>query len=277
MAVRPVKWKPNFLSGAQLAGVDLATTLAAKAALASPALTGTPTAPTAGAGTSTTQLATTAFVTTADNLKAPIANPTFTTAATMPMAIITAALAGTGQLRWLGTISGVPTGSAHVVGDCYVDRTYGFIWLCTAAGTPGSWVNIGGSGRIIGQATSDAFVTSGITAVQDISGLSIASFVVPTGMTATAKMDVPQLDAGGNGVSAVLTMTNSSNTVYSDATAYVYMAVNTSIYPSPTMKRTFTAGTYSLKGRIASLFGIASVGYGLTGDECRPWLEVTLD
>jgi hypothetical protein len=44
----------------------------------SQAFTGTPTAPTAPAGTNTSQIATTAFVTTADNLKAPLSNPSFT-------------------------------------------------------------------------------------------------------------------------------------------------------------------------------------------------------
>jgi hypothetical protein len=48
------------------------------ATIDNPGFTGVPTAATATAGTNTTQIATTAFVTTADNLKAPIASPTFT-------------------------------------------------------------------------------------------------------------------------------------------------------------------------------------------------------
>ena len=55
--------------------VDLTT----KANINSPNLTGIPTAPTAAANTNTTQLATTSFVTAADNLKANLATPNFTT------------------------------------------------------------------------------------------------------------------------------------------------------------------------------------------------------
>jgi len=50
----------------------------------SPTFTGIPVAPTAIAGTSTTQIATTAFTTTADNLKADLADPTFTGTPTIP-------------------------------------------------------------------------------------------------------------------------------------------------------------------------------------------------
>lgn len=237
MAARPVKTKPNFLAGVQLAGVDLATTLGAKA---------------------------------------PIANPTFTTAATAPLFAASGVLSATGGGRFLGTIAAQPSANAHLVGDFYIERTLGFIWLCTASGTPGTWVPIGASGRVIGEASSDSFAT-GITGVVDIAGLSIASFTVPTGLTATAEMTIPVTLSGAAAVSAVITMTNSAGTVYSDATMYVYMATNASLYPAGTMLRKFTAGTYSLKGRFASLFSVPSVGYGLTGDEGKSWLKVTID
>jgi hypothetical protein len=60
-----------------------------KAPIASPTFTGSPAAPTQTAGDSSTKLATTAFVTTADNLKAPVASPTFTGTPSAPTAAAT--------------------------------------------------------------------------------------------------------------------------------------------------------------------------------------------
>ena len=58
-------------------------------------LTGTPTAPTPTAGDNDTSIATTAFVTTADNLKANIASPTFTTGITTPAVNVSGQTAST--------------------------------------------------------------------------------------------------------------------------------------------------------------------------------------
>jgi len=45
--------------------------------------------------------------------------------------------------RWVGaTASGAPASGAYQVGDWIIDRGTPTIWLCTVAGSPGTWVNI---------------------------------------------------------------------------------------------------------------------------------------
>jgi hypothetical protein len=71
-------------------GVTSSTGTGSVVRSADPVLTGAPVAPTATAGTNTTQLATTAFVQSAVNLKANLANPTFTGTVTLPAVAFTA-------------------------------------------------------------------------------------------------------------------------------------------------------------------------------------------
>jgi len=48
--------------------------------------------------------------------------------------------------RFVGGIaSGAPLGGTYLVGDVVVDRT-GKIWICTTAGSPGTWTQVAGSG-----------------------------------------------------------------------------------------------------------------------------------
>jgi hypothetical protein len=49
----------------------------------------------------------------------------------------------TAATRWMGgTTSGAPSTGTYAVGDWVVDQT-GTVWICTTAGTPGTWVNAG--------------------------------------------------------------------------------------------------------------------------------------
>lgn len=59
-----------------------------------------------------------------------------------------------------GTASGAPSSGTFAIGDFAVDRT-GKIWVCTAAGTPGTWTNVDAGGG--------SSITYGTTAdIQDI-------------------------------------------------------------------------------------------------------------
>lgn len=50
--------------------------------------------------------------------------------------------------RYVGaTTSGAPASGTFAVGDFTIDRT-GKIWVCTSAGTPGTWVQVGGSASL---------------------------------------------------------------------------------------------------------------------------------
>jgi hypothetical protein len=46
-----------------------------------------------------------------------------------------------------GTVSGAPVSGTFAVGDFIVDET-GLIWICTVAGTPGTWANAGASAGV---------------------------------------------------------------------------------------------------------------------------------
>ena len=76
----------------------------------------------------------------------------------------------TAASRYVGaTTSGAPTTGTFVIGDYIIDQT-AKIWICTTAGTPGTWTQIsGGSGATLGantftgNQTAPAFVASGLT------------------------------------------------------------------------------------------------------------------
>lgn len=56
---------------------------------------------------------------------------------------LTGATAGT---RYVGaTTTGAPTTGAFLIGDFVIARD-GTIWICTAAGSPGTWTQVSGAG-----------------------------------------------------------------------------------------------------------------------------------
>lgn len=97
------------------------------APLASPALTGAPTAPTATQNDNSTKIANTAY---ADRAAASVRG----------LAIGSTGV--TAATRFVGaTTSGAPASGTFLKGDWIIDQT-GTIWVCTTAGSPGTWLNI---------------------------------------------------------------------------------------------------------------------------------------
>lgn len=75
--------------------------------------------------------------------KAPIASPTFTGTATSPVFASSGITGSTAASRYVGaTTSGAPTSGTFAVGDFVVDES-GALWVCTTAGSPGSWLRSG--------------------------------------------------------------------------------------------------------------------------------------
>jgi hypothetical protein len=67
--------------------------------------------------------------------------------------------------RFVGGIaSGAPLGGSYLVGDVVVDRT-GKIWICTTAGSPGTWTQVSGSGGggSSGTTTNSLTIGTGLT------------------------------------------------------------------------------------------------------------------
>lgn len=92
------------------------------------------TAATAATGTSTGQLPT------AELVALLASSPTFTGEVTAPDVKVTGTTGAPNQGRFVGvTTSGAPTSGTYAVGD-YVVSQNGQMFVCTVAGTPGTWV-----------------------------------------------------------------------------------------------------------------------------------------
>lgn len=77
---------------------------------------------------------------------APKASPTFTGITTAPEFTASGLTGATAASRYVGaTASGAPTSGTFAVGDFVIDHTAA-IWVCTTAGSPGTWTKVGGSG-----------------------------------------------------------------------------------------------------------------------------------
>lgn len=146
---------------ATTAYVDTGLTL--KADLVSPTFTGTPAAPTAAQGANTTQLATTAMVHSETILLATLASPTFTGTPQSPVWKSTGTTgANNGSVVLTGSnASGSPSSGAHLKGEVAGDDT-GKLWYCTVAGTPGTWINTGGSAVVTDGDYGDIVISSGV-------------------------------------------------------------------------------------------------------------------
>jgi hypothetical protein len=125
---------------------------------------------------------------------------------------LTGAVAGA---RFVGaTASGAPTSGTFVVGDYVVDQT-GQMWVCTVAGSPGTWV-APGSGRELGYAEITSS-QSGITGVGTanrvpIAGLSVTVSVAsrPIKVIARTGVSFNTNASGGGGISIVDTADTST-------------------------------------------------------------------
>lgn len=78
--------------------------------------------------------------------KAPVASPSFTGSASAPTFAASGLTGSAAASRYVGaTSSGAPASGPHLVGDWSVDQT-GAIWICTVAGTPGTFAQVGAGG-----------------------------------------------------------------------------------------------------------------------------------
>lgn len=149
---------------------------ASYALLASPAFTGHPTGVTESALDNSTRLASTAYADSAvgvektralaaEALLAPLASPTFTGTTTAPEYSASGLTGATAASRWVGaTASGAPGSGTFAVGDFVIDQT-GKVWICTGAGSPGTWTQVGGGGggsltSVVGIQSSDVTMTT---------------------------------------------------------------------------------------------------------------------
>ncbi len=79
----------------------------------------------------------------------------------------------TAATRWVGaTASGAPASGTYATGDFIIDQT-GKVWICTAAGTPGTWTQVGGS-SIVSATKLAADYTNATATSTVVTGLNTA-------------------------------------------------------------------------------------------------------
>ena len=110
------------------------------------------------------------------NQLAPLSGATFTGNVTAPAHIASGLTGATAATRYVGgTTNGAPTSGTFAVGDFIVDQT-ATIWVCTTAGTPGTWWTTISNHAVLRSATATAgknevTIFSGSTASQTISAV----------------------------------------------------------------------------------------------------------
>lgn len=114
--------------------------------------------------------------------------------------------------RFVGaTTSGAPVSGTYLVGDYIVDRGSGNIWVCTVAGSPGTWIPAG-SGRELGYAEITANFTKAVagSGQEDVTGLSIN--VTVGARPVYLHFWCAQISADTNPTVAIVLITDSGNT-----------------------------------------------------------------
>lgn len=191
----------------------------------------------------------------------------------------------TGASRYVGgTASGAPASGTFVIGDFIVDRT-GSFWICTTAGSPGTWTQLSAGGYSLPTASTTVLggvkidgTSITISAGVISAGAGAAAFSSLTGGTnTTAAMVVgtgASLAASGSGTIAATSCTGNAATVTTNAnlTGPITSSGNaTSIAAQtgtgttfvmsagPTLTGTLTCATVTASGQIStSVSGTAS-------------------
>lgn len=112
-------------------------------------------------------------------------SPTFTGEATAPDFAASGLTGATQASRYVGaTTTGAPASGTFVIGD-YVIARNGHLWICTTAGTPGTWTDAGSVGNLVTSvftrtgavvATSGDYTAAQVTNAADKSSGSAQNF-----------------------------------------------------------------------------------------------------
>lgn len=192
---------------------------------------------------------------TALDLKAPLASPTFTGTTTAPFFVASGLTGAVAASRYAGaTAGGSPASGTFAVGDFVIDRT-GIVWICTTAGSPGTWIDASSTGRELAYAESNVAQTGITTTATDLTNLSI-TFTV-TSRPVHVEVDTPIVFSSTSGTIFVLTITDENNVIKRSAVSMI-AAANASI-TARVRERITTPGTYTRKARIVRSAGAGTV------------------
>lgn len=158
--------------------------------------------------------------------KAAAGTQTFTGIVTAPALVPSGLTGSVAAARFVGgTVAGAPVAGAHLVGDVVVDQS-GALWICTVAGTPGTWVEVGAGGGVTASAKAADFnAAASFFYYVDASGAAVAA-TLPAPANG-AQVIVKKIDASGNAV----TVTHHAAETIDGAATYVL----TSQYQSVTL------------------------------------------
>lgn len=106
----------------------------------------------------------------------PLSGGTMTGELVVPDLSVSGITGATAASRYVGaTTSGAPTTGTFAVGDFVIDQT-GKVWVCTTAGTPGTWTGVGGSSLSVLSAA-----LGGVSIPGTDVATTVASFTVAVG------------------------------------------------------------------------------------------------
>jgi hypothetical protein len=162
--------------------------------------------------------------------------------------------------RLLGATTGVPTTGAHVVGDTYIEATGG-MWVCTTAGTPGTFTFIG-SGAELGY-FNDTTAHSGLTAtaLTAIPGFTKTVPVPATGRPIYVDVSIPFFSVGTTGGVVYFQITEDGVACVPDGTMVTNVAASTTGAPVRwRARRTPSAGNHTY----AVSYAVGTAGMSLT-------------
>ena len=153
------------------------------------------------------------------NQLAPLSGATFTGEVVVPDLKITGLTGATaGISRLVGTTSaGPPTTGTFATGDLVIDQT-ATIWVCTAAGTPGTWSNIIPNSLVVRSATATA--GTGEFTIFGTSGTSGQTITLPAVAINGAVYQIKNLSAYTVNILGGTNSISVSGTIYSASTPY---------------------------------------------------------
>ena len=150
---------------------------------------------------------------------APLSGATFTGEVVVPdlkITGLTGATAGTSRLVGT-TTAGPPTTGTFAVGDLVIDQT-ATIWVCTVAGTPGTWSNIIPNSLVVRSATATA--GTGEFTIFGTTGTSGQTITLPANAINGAIYQIKNLSAYTVNILGGTNSISVSGTVYTASTPY---------------------------------------------------------
>ena len=168
--------------------------------------------------------------------------------------------ASTASSRYVGaTTSGPPSSGTFAKGDFIIDQT-GSIWVCTTAGSPGSWTSqITSSGSVVGTGNL-APPTNTHTAIP---GLTVTTPSIVSGQVLVVWLSV-YLSASSNTVSARLTRGGVETGIQLDSTS-TGVAMTVQRFTGLTGTQTLAANGWATSG-VGTILGTSStIAYQVQG------------